>query len=489
VFLCVLSACICEKVKISPVPYYDGPGFKTVVSQSGLSYLEGVGITYLEQKLQTLTVPDQSGDADTPIGHVDWWLTGIVVSDLSIGESSISIDPGVGLSLSITGLSIDFASSWKYRKNSWPHVSDHGTADITVSQTSVSVSLQVTESNGRPVVACTADSVNIGHLDIKLHGGASWLYNFFIGLLHGSIVNSIQSALTNAITQNIDNGANKALSSLPVNVHVNHEVEINYELLNNPVFTAAALTAYQLGEFYSIADPTECPDQYCPPDNLPDSITTEMVQMIIGDYVANSAGYVFWQRGDLKAIISDKDLPAWAPIRLNTTYWSFILPQLTKQYPDNLMVIELLSTNSPKGQFTPSGASITAEGDLIMNIVLANGTMTPAFILQGWVATAGQALLNNQTIYGNLSYLESTFSLNYSSIGNFDATTLQNLVNVLLSQGIVPGVNVLLEHGIQLPTVRGLEFINPTIGWGSGYVYVSTNVEYTPPEDDHEEFY
>jgi hypothetical protein len=65
-----------------------------------------------------------------------------------------------------------------------------------------------------------------------------------------------------------------------------------------------------------------------------------MVQMELGDFVANSAGYVFWQRGNtqptnttihqhissgnLKLKIEDKDIPSWAPIRLNTTYWKGI---------------------------------------------------------------------------------------------------------------------------------------------------------------------
>ena len=38
-------------------------GFKTVLTADGLNYITQVGVQLLEKKLQTLAVPDQSGDA------------------------------------------------------------------------------------------------------------------------------------------------------------------------------------------------------------------------------------------------------------------------------------------------------------------------------------------------------------------------------------------------------------------------------------------
>lgn len=41
--------------------------------------------------------------------------------------------------------------------------------------------------------------------------GASWLYNFLLGILKGQVENMIDNALTNTITQNVDVGINSAL--------------------------------------------------------------------------------------------------------------------------------------------------------------------------------------------------------------------------------------------------------------------------------------
>jgi len=267
-------------------------------------------------------------------------------------------------------------------------------------------------------------------------------------------------------------------------VHVNHEVEIDYEFVANPVFATGYMTVPQLGEFYSIANPTECPQQYCPVDNIPNVVTSEMVQMEVGDYVANTAGYVFWQRGDLKLFIYDKDIPDWAPIRLNTTYWKYILPQLYNLYPDNLMMVHVYATTAPQAVFAAAGADVTAWGNMEVNVLLANGTAIPAFTLEGFVATSAEALINGETLYGTLNYLKGNWTLKQSEIGHFDVTIIANLLDLLFQKGIVPFINVILAQGIVLPTIQGLTFVNPTIGWSTGFLYISTNVQYTPPVED-----
>jgi hypothetical protein len=47
-------------------------------------------------------------------------------------------------------------------KNAWPHISDHGSADISVSSTSVVVTVEIGENNGHPFIVTAADNVNIG---------------------------------------------------------------------------------------------------------------------------------------------------------------------------------------------------------------------------------------------------------------------------------------------------------------------------------------
>lgn len=65
----------------------------------GLNYAKDVGLVLLQQKLATLDIPDQHGDASTPIGHVDWDLKSIVLQGFAIPKSEIKLLPNQGLRL------------------------------------------------------------------------------------------------------------------------------------------------------------------------------------------------------------------------------------------------------------------------------------------------------------------------------------------------------------------------------------------------------
>jgi hypothetical protein len=112
-----------------------------------------------------------------------------------------------------------------------------------------------------------------------------------------------------------------------------------------------------------------------------------------------------------------------------------------------------------------------------------------------------QAYLQGTTLAGNLTYLTGNFSVSYTEIGPVDVSLFMNLLNELFDRGIVPMVNLVLKQGFVLPTIQGtnclhvialncwtgVTFVNPTIGWADGYLYVSTDITYTPPAMEAEE--
>ena len=164
------------------------PGFKTVITQNGLTYLEEVGVNYLAQSLISLPIPDQSGDAgllfifysSEPFRHPNWTCRLDSYRNRcnsiydrrwrdynSTRHRSCSILVTFVFSLISpfsTNINIVMGSNWSYRKNHWPHVSDHGTADVVVENTNINVNLQITETNGRPLLTVLADSIDIGKL-------------------------------------------------------------------------------------------------------------------------------------------------------------------------------------------------------------------------------------------------------------------------------------------------------------------------------------
>jgi len=330
-------------------------------------------------------------------------------------------------------------------------------------------------SNGRPTATTSSCSVDIGTLDISLSGGASWLYNLFIGLFSGQIKSSTQSSLQSAIPNSIDTGLANVLATLPIAEPINHEIEINYELQRAPSIYPDYFTLDTLGEFYAVENPSEAPFS---PGSLPDVATNEMVQIFLSDFVLNSAAYVFFTEHLIEFTVTDSMLPKDAPVQLNTTYFSIMIPNLYKMYPNKMFNLFLYTRDTPVGNFTTSGAEVNAPGAIDIVILPDN---IVAFTLGVQVLTAGTAGLNGQNITGELSFLNTSLSLLNSTIGDFDVSVLQTIVDDLVKVALIPMVNKILATGFPLPSVSGLTFISPRVGWGDGYLYVSTNVNYLPP--------
>ena len=89
-----------------------------------------------------------------------------------------------------------------------------------------------------------------------------------------------------------------------------------------PTFGHNYLTINSKGEFYYLPHKQEAPFAAQP---MPDEVNGEMMQIMLSDFVPDSASFVFRESGKMTHILQDKDLPKWAPIRLNTSSWSRIL--------------------------------------------------------------------------------------------------------------------------------------------------------------------
>jgi hypothetical protein len=97
-----------------------------------LNYARGVAVQYLEQRFSTVHVPDQSGDAHAPvIGKINWQLQNIVISGLSLPQSSISILPGRGVSVNMYAVSSALQQR-AMETNSWLCDSEQASLEITM---------------------------------------------------------------------------------------------------------------------------------------------------------------------------------------------------------------------------------------------------------------------------------------------------------------------------------------------------------------------
>jgi hypothetical protein len=67
-------------------------------------------------------------------------ISNLVIKSVTLGASAASFTP-TGVALSITQGAMSGTSNWHYREDSWPHVSDSGTVDISVNDFSITATI------------------------------------------------------------------------------------------------------------------------------------------------------------------------------------------------------------------------------------------------------------------------------------------------------------------------------------------------------------
>ncbi|XP_064385923.1 bactericidal permeability-increasing protein-like [Halichondria panicea] len=460
------------------------PGFKTTITSKGLDYIRQVGIPILEQSLSSITIPDISGKAGTPIGSISYSLSSIKLSGLTIPTSTLTSVPGKGILVQASSISMTANANWHYRENSWPHVSDSGSCDVSVSSVSLTMSVLVgADSKGHATLSTTGCSLSIEKLDIHFHGGASWLYNLFASSIAGGLKGSIQQQVCAAATEAINKQGNAALESLPIVVKVDKTSEINFALLTTPTFSTTYVETDHKGEFFLIAKPVECP--YTPAPLPPVTESGNMMYVWLTEYLADSAGFVYQQAGILNYNVTADMVPKSLPLQLNTSSFRLIVPALYNKYPNMAMMLGLVTVRPPNLTINSTSADFVLPGNVDVYVVNSTTKQNiPVFTLginvladvKVKVAPVG----GKEIVSANLTFLKASINLVKSDIGQFSVFVLQTAANLLCTAFVIPTVNQYANAGIPIPIVDGISFVNPSISFGQGYVLVSTDINYKP---------
>eukprot|EP00731_Ephydatia_muelleri_P031068 Em0022g582a len=472
------------------------PGFQTALTEKAFGYIVQVGIPILEQQLSSLNIPDISGSAGTPIGTVDYDLTSIVLSGLQIPSATLTTSSS-GLLLQASGISAHATANWHYRERSWPNIEDSGSADVSIGSVTLSIDVVIgADSQGHATLSAQSCNINIGSLDITFHGGASWLYNLFSGYisddLKGSLNTQICQAAVSAInTQgNCCTGIPSSYCHVLIIVTIDKTSEINYELLQPPIFTNGYLQTDHKGEFFSIADPVEAPFTPSPIPQPTD--TSRMLYIWLTDYIADTAGFVYQQAGILQVVVTPNMVPSFLPYQLNTSYFQDLIPELYAKYPNQLMELYLNATKPPTLDIVPGSANFTIPGEVVVSVFMPDGTLQVAFVL-GMVVYTDVSLAvvtrgSNQVVTANVTFLSAAISLDASNIGQFDVSILQDVANLLCTQFIIPVLNKYTAAGLPIPVIDGVSLLNADVEFGQDYAVITTDFNYNPSFKKHRDF-
>ncbi|XP_062511735.1 bactericidal permeability-increasing protein-like [Corticium candelabrum] len=211
------------------------------------------------------------------------------------------------------------------------------------------------DSSGRPALKALDCTFDIGSIDIHFHGSDfDWLYNLFTSQVAGFIKSSIRSKVCPLAVNAINEQGIKALESLPGD-HMIQKVN------------------------FCMCQILETPFQ--PPPLPPPSPTNFMLTLWLTNYIANTAGYVFWEAGTLQINVTPNMLPKDIPFPLNTSTFKNMVPTLYARYSNKAMQLFINATSAPAITGTPKGLNLTATGDVVVSVIL-DKTVAPAFTVR-----------------------------------------------------------------------------------------------------------
>jgi len=305
----------------------------------------------------------------------------------------------------------------------------------------------------------------------------------FIDIFKGKIKTDVANGIKGGIEKAINNNLNHVLTTLNLKENIQNKLLADFTLVGNPRF-ADYMVLDLKGELYNIKNPQEAPFTPVP---LPDIQSTNvMFQFSIAQYTPDSAGFALWKAGDLTFQVDDSKIPKESPIRFNTDSFQFIVPELFNKFGSKNLSAITDPIKSPIINFGAGGVvAISLPYELKMFVDVSSTNKTYVFNVGVNIDTTGKVSMSNQMIQVNLTYANISLYLIESKIGPIDIAPLKDIA-LLVTSYMIPFANQYLSKGIPLPIIKGVTFINPYLGFGNGFIFVNTDVHYTPQKEGYE---
>jgi hypothetical protein len=224
--------------------------FRINASVSAINKVIQSELPVLEKQIQTLSIPAESGEN----GGVSWSTSATSIDNFQIGKATIAVDPGFGISLTLSGLRLALPrTNFKVSKHIIVKLSCSGHFSGSLDNTAVTIKLAIARNKaGAPVVTPTS-TWTWGDLDVsaKLNSIACKVVKDIVQLFEGNIDDKIRDTIRSAVPPKLDEiiteQANAALTQLTEPINVDQYASIAMALAKNPVFSDTDVELRLLG--------------------------------------------------------------------------------------------------------------------------------------------------------------------------------------------------------------------------------------------------
>ncbi|XP_053705098.1 bactericidal permeability-increasing protein [Synchiropus splendidus] len=450
----------------------ENPAFQVVLSNKGLQYGSHVGAGWIQDKLNSVTIPDVSGKISLGIfGNINYQLSGFQIIKCDFPEPKVEFSqPLSGISTSILGLSI--ALTGNYKAN-YGFIKIGGSMQVALFNVDVTSLVNLgKDDDGHLSVTSNNCMASIEAMDIRVHGGSSWITQFIINQSKGWIKTKIEKSICVGV-EDLTADLECHLKAMNVSLKVNENLLLEVPLTRAPVIDASSLNLGLKGEFLSLISPQEPPFQAQNFTMSPQSAF--MLSVGLSDFTVNSASYSLFSDGLLQENITDSLIPPESPVHLNTSYMGSFIPQLPVMFPGLMMALHVYAREFPAFCFQASAIKLTTLGAVKAFVILPNSTLTPVFTLHVESEFSGKTWITDQSLKGSVMMDNFTLTLADTQIGTFKTDPLENAAKFALKSFVLVKLNERLAQGFDLPKWKQAQLVNTVLKMEEGFIGISTD--------------
>ncbi|XP_054798489.1 putative BPI/LBP family protein At1g04970 [Prosopis cineraria] len=443
------------------------------ISEKGLDYAKDLLIHEAMSSIVALQLPQIEKSATVRlVGECKIVLSNITFVDVNITSSYVRTGEK-GIVLIASGGTANLSMNWSYSCSTWllpVSVSDSGDAFVEVKGMQAGMTLNFENQEGSLKLILLDYGCFVGDLSIRLHGGASWLYQRIADLFEGKIASAVEDAISGKIREGISK-LSSSLQSLPKEISLGKTAVLNVSYVNNPVLTNSSIEFEINGLFTKeneILIPQGCHRE--PETSFSCGGLSKMIKISVHENVLNSASLVYFNAGYMQWMV-DK-LPDQA--LLNTAAWRFLVPQLYEKYPNKDMELNISVSSPPTIKVTNQDISATIFVDIIVNV--ENAGEVACISMEVSASCSAEILRNN--IAGSLRLNDFSTYLKWSKIGPLHMHLIQVVMSTILRTALLPFVNLLLRGGFPLPYLHGFALQNAHTFYNAPWFAICSDISF-----------
>lgn len=442
---------------------------KFFLHSRALDFFQKIVNSILENALKNVAFPDDS--VKVPGGHLH--LSGTVLKDVTFVAQEVGLIPPNQLSIDLDNFQGAVESNWKYHGPLGIHF--HGSADITFAQTTINTLFTFSsDSVGRPVLTLTNTAVSIDDLNIKLHGGGAWLFNFIIRLVKRMLIKKLERAIESVASKEFNQILSDIEAKYPLAIPLSGKL-LEGSQLNLPLVPTIAgkivddsaprpfsMTSDYLvaaGEFSFSSTTNTTVDSRIHdwiPDTLPLNKDGEapMMGFAFDEAFMGTLLYTITQNGRLNFHLDD------AGNKFTTNTLALEYPALYAKYPNSNLTLDIsqYENSPPLATTSPMGSSWSNSFVIQLNVIDATSTdPTPLPVCQmlvNYTLDSMVTLSDNSTgVYlgGNISPLKFQATMIWASLDPAQfPSAVEGLVTAIANYVLVPLIDATLAKGIKV---------------------------------------